>query len=156
MRRTNRVGADDGTFRRDPPNLGFEPVAHGAQDRPARRIAWLGRADGAEPEVRRIAPESIIIGADAVRAPHTSNIALPGAAAETQVMTLDLAGVSVSAGSACSSGKIAASHVLTAMGFDAEAAGSAIRVSLGWATEEADIDRFLDAYEKMVHRLRQT
>ncbi len=135
---------------------GFGAVCAAQPTYAARGPALLAMRDRMETEVRRIAPNSLIVGADAPRAPHTANIALPGASAETQVMALDLAGVSVSAGSACSSGKIAASHVLTAMGFDAGTAGSAIRVSLGWATEEADIDRFLDAYEKMVHRLSRT
>jgi cysteine desulfurase len=71
---------------------------------------------------------------------------MPGVPSEVQVMALDLAGVSVSAGSACSSGKVKASHVLTAMGVAPEEAGSAIRVSLGWTTTEADVERFVAAW----------
>ncbi len=67
-------------------------------------------------------------------------------------MALDLAGVSVSAGSACSSGKVKASHVLTAMGVPPEAAGTAIRVSLGWTTVEADVDRFIAAWAELRRR----
>ena len=70
---------------------------------------------------------------EAPRLANTSCLALPGVSSEMQVMALDLAGVAVSAGSACSSGKVQASHVLRAMGADAATAGSAIRVSLGWA-----------------------
>lgn len=71
---------------------------------------------------------------------------MPGVSAETQVMALDLAGVAVSAGSACSSGKIRPSHVLRAMGVAPELAASAIRVSLGWRTEREDIDHLVDAW----------
>jgi cysteine desulfurase len=73
--------------------------------------------------------------------------------AETQVMALDLAGVAVSAGSACSSGKVRRSHVLAAMLGDDPLAGEAIRVSLGWTTAESDIERFLSAWRAMRDRL---
>jgi cysteine desulfurase len=72
--------------------------------------------------------------------------------AETLVIALDLEGVAVSAGSACSSGKVARSHVLDAMGIAPELAQAAIRVSLGWNTAEADIDRFLVAWETICKR----
>jgi cysteine desulfurase len=91
-------------------------------------------------------------GAGAPRLPNISNITLPGVAGGTQVMALDLAGFMVSAGAACSSGKVAASHVLAAMGLGA-AAGHAIRVSLGPATSEADIDAFIAAWRAMAARL---
>jgi cysteine desulfurase len=87
------------------------------------------------------------------RLPNTTNLALPGFAAETQVITLDLAKVAVSAGAACSSGKVTASHVLTAMGLH-HLAGNAIRVSLPWNTTEADADGFIAAYATMVERLQ--
>ncbi len=80
---------------------------------------------------------------------NTSCISLAGVSSETQVMRLDLAGVAVSAGSACSSGKIAPSHVLLAMGVDPAEAKSAIRVSLGWGTTEKDIARFLEAWRPL-------
>ena len=68
---------------------------------------------------------------------------------------LDLAGVAVSAGSACSSGKVEASHVLTAMGMAPEIVQGAIRVSLGLGTTNADIERFVGAWSEMIKRLRQ-
>lgn len=77
---------------------------------------------------------------------------MPGVSSETQIMALDLAGVAVSAGSACSSGKVKPSHVLTAMGVDAGEASSAIRVSLGWATGPEDVDRFVDAWSTLCRR----
>ena len=88
----------------------------------------------------------------AVRLANTTCLALPGVRAETQVIALDLAGVAVSAGAACSSGKVARSHVLEAMGLG-ELAGQAIRVSLPWNAARADVDAFAGAYEAMVTRL---
>jgi cysteine desulfurase len=87
-----------------------------------------------------------VFGRAAARLPNTSCIMLPGVSAETQLMRLDLAQVQVSAGSACSSGKIAASPVLTAMGVAAHDAKCAIRVSLGKETTSADIDAFFSAW----------
>ncbi len=92
-------------------------------------------------------------GAGTPRLPNISNLALPGVAASSQVMALDLAGIMVSAGAACSSGKVAASHVLAAMGV--AAAGEAIRVSLGPATTAAEVDAFVDAWRTMAARLQR-
>ena len=86
------------------------------------------------------------------RLPNTSCVGLPGMTAAIQVMQLDLAGVAVSSGSACSSGKVAPSHVLRAMGLDDAAAQSAIRVSLGWNSVPRDVDRFVDAWAAMAQR----
>src|SRR5262249_12997160 len=88
----------------------------------------------------------VFFGRDARRVSNTSCLALPGLSSELQVMALDLAGVAVSAGSACSSGKVQPSHVLRAMGADASTAGGAIRVSLGWQSTAEDVDRFLAAW----------
>ncbi|HEY7609601.1 MAG TPA: cysteine desulfurase family protein [Alphaproteobacteria bacterium] len=90
-----------------------------------------------------------IPGAEAPRIPNTSCIVLRDVPSETQVMALDLAGVAVSAGSACSSGKVRPSHVLAAMGLPPEAVSAAIRVSLGWATTSADVERFVEAWSAM-------
>lgn len=96
-----------------------------------------------------------IAGIAAPRLPNTSCIVLPGLASETQVMALDLAGIAISAGSACSSGKVRPSHVLAAMGLPAEEASAAIRVSLGWASVPADVERFVEAWSAMAARLRR-
>ena len=93
-----------------------------------------------------------IYGASAPRLPNTSSIGLAGVSAETQVMALDLAGFAVSAGAACSSGKVKKSRVLAAMGAG-EGAGHAIRVSLGPATTEAEIDAFAAAWIELANRL---
>lgn len=105
--------------------------------------------DALEARVRAIAPEVVIVAERASRVPNTTCIALPGLSAELQVIALDLDGVAVSAGAACSSGKVRRSHVLSAMGYGDHIAGCAIRVSLGWASEAGDVDRFLDAWSTM-------
>lgn len=116
-----------------------------------QRLAAL--RDRLEAAVRARAPESRILGAEASRLANTASIALPGVPAETQVMALDLAGVAVSAGSACSSGKVKRSHVLDAMAPGDPIAGEAIRVSLGWASTGEDVDAFLAAWSAMRDRL---
>lgn len=82
----------------------------------------------------------------------TTCVALPGVAAETLLMQLDLEGIAVSAGSACSSGKVGKSHVLAAMGIDPELARSAVRLSLGWNSTDADITRFITVWQAIVAR----
>jgi cysteine desulfurase len=83
------------------------------------------------------------------RLANTSSIAMPGVLAETQIMALDLAGIAVSAGAACSSGKVRPSHVLRAMGASEAEASSAIRVSLGWDTMLRDIERLIEAWSAL-------
>ena len=99
--------------------------------------------------IKRATPAAVIVGADAPRLANTSCIALPGKAAETLVIKLDLEGIAVSAGAACSSGKVGSSHVLEAMRLPPEIARSAIRVSLGPQTDETDIAAFLAAWDKV-------
>lgn len=91
---------------------------------------------------------AVVCGAGAPRLGNTASLALAGRRAQGQLMRLDLDGVCVSAGSACSSGKVAFSHVLDAMGLG-ELAGQAIRVSLPWNTQEADVERFVQSYTRM-------
>jgi cysteine desulfurase len=110
--------------------------------------------DGLESAVAAVASDAVVLGAAASRLPNTTAIAIPGVAAETQVIALDLDGVMVSAGAACSSGKVGPSHVLAAMGVGADLAASTIRVSLGWGSTEADIDHFLRAWTALYRRRR--
>jgi cysteine desulfurase len=105
-----------------------------------------------EMEVRLERAGAVVFAPGAGRLPNTSCIAMPGVGADTQVMALDLAGVAVSAGSACSSGKIRPSHVLRAMGIAPELAASAIRISLGWRTEREDIDHLVEAWTALSAR----
>lgn len=99
-------------------------------------------------EAAAIAHGALVVGAGAPRLPNTACLARPGRPAHTQVIALDLAGIAVSAGAACSSGRIADSAVLRAMGLPA-LAGCAIRVSIGWDARAADIERFAGAYRSL-------
>jgi cysteine desulfurase len=125
---------------------GFAAAAKCAAD--ADRLAPLRDAI----EHAALAEGAIVCGAGAMRLPNTSCLALPGVRADAQVIALDLAGFAVSAGAACSSGKIGASHVLAAMGLGA-LAGQAIRVSLPWNVTDRDVAAFIAAYRKMAARL---
>ena len=87
-----------------------------------------------------------VFGAGVSRLANTSCLTMPGVQSEQQIIAFDLAGVAVSAGSACSSGKVEPSHVLAAMGVEADEAATAIRVSLGWNTTKTDVERFIDAW----------
>jgi cysteine desulfurase len=143
-------------------------IAGGGQERgrrggtpPLPAIAGFAAAFGAaappspalrdQLEAAARAEGAIVCGAGP-RLPNTSCLALPGIRAETQVISLDLAGIAVSAGAACSSGKVTASHVLTAMGLTA-LAGCAIRVSLPWNVTAGDVEAFTVAYAAMARRL---
>jgi cysteine desulfurase len=92
---------------------------------------------------------AVIFGADAPRLPNTTLFAVPGIKAETAVIALDLEGIAVSSGAACSSGKVQASHVLAAMGIEGALAQGAIRASLGPTTRESEVDRFLEAWIRL-------
>jgi cysteine desulfurase len=108
--------------------------------------------DAMEARLSAAMPALKVFGGEAPRLPQTSCLGVPGLAAETQVIALDLAGVGVSAGAACSSGKVRASHVLTAMGVSAEAARCAIRVSFGWATRADELERFTEIWLRQLER----
>lgn len=114
--------------------------------------SWLARVAMLRDrlEARLTAAGATINGAGAARLPTTSSIRMPGVPAETQVIAFDLAGFRVSAGAACSSGKVATSHVLIAMGV--EGPGEAVRVSLGWNTTQAEVDAFADAWQALAAR----
>jgi cysteine desulfurase len=132
---------------------GFAAAASAAAESLAEYERIRRLRDRLEASARTTAPEAIVIAAAAARLPNTSAIALPGISAETQVIALDLDGVMVSAGAACSSGKVGPSHVLQAMGATPEIAISTIRVSLGWSTTEAELDHFLLAWTAMYRRV---
>jgi cysteine desulfurase len=100
------------------------------------------------------APATIFVGKSEERLPNTSCFVTPGWKGETQVMAMDLSGFAISAGSACSSGKVKASRVLAAMGFDEAEAASAIRVSLGPETTEDDVLAFARAWAKQHEKFR--
>jgi cysteine desulfurase len=121
-----------------------------AQDGP--RIATL--RDLLEAGLRAIAPDTMIFSHGEQRLPNTTLFAVPGVKAETAVIALDLDGVAVSSGAACSSGKVAASHVLVAMGVAPELARCEVRVTLGPGTTEAEVNRCLESWIKVSGSLR--
>jgi cysteine desulfurase len=147
----DRVGGGQESWRR----AGTENVAG---------IAGFGAAaeasrEGLDPALRDGLEASLpgkVHGAAAPRLPNTTCISMPGVTAETQVMALDLAGVAVSAGSACSSGKVTRSAVLTAMGTDPAEAETAIRISCGWNTIFEDIERLIAAWQALYIRVTQS
>jgi cysteine desulfurase len=100
---------------------------------------------------RAMRPDLVVFGDKAPRLPNTLNIAVPGLTAETALIAFDLAGVAVSSGSACSSGKVKRSHVLAAMGVSSALAEAALRFSLGWTTTEQDIDLAIAAFAKVAN-----
>lgn len=135
--------------------VGFGAAAAAAREgREAEAKRLSGLRDRLEQEIVRRIQEARIVGGGAQRLPNTSCVIFAGLKAETLVIALDLAHVSVSAGSACSSGKVGASHVLTAMGFPPAAAGAAIRFSLGWSSTPEDVDLALAALERVVPQVR--
>jgi cysteine desulfurase len=117
----------------------------------AARMAAL--RDRLEAGLKVMAPQAVVFGAAASRLPNTTLFAVPGVKAETAVIAFDLEGVAVSSGAACSSGKVTPSHVLAAMGIDAELTRGAIRLSLGHSTTEAEIETFLKAWGKLSESL---
>ena len=159
--------------------LGLEPLLRGGGQELSRRagtenvagIAGFGAAASAAiaglgHETRRLEGlkerlenglrqiDDVVIFSDSVQRLHNTTLfAVPGMRAETAVIGFDLAGIAVSSGSACSSGKVQPSHVLQAMGFGPEVSESAVRLSMGWSTQDADIDRALEAWRRLSGRL---
>lgn len=162
------------------PGAGIEPmILGGGQERRRRAgtenvagIVGFGRAadlarldlpemfrlgemrDRLEIGAREIWPELRIMGGGQARLPNTSNLLLPWVRSDKVVIALDLEGVAISSGSACSSGKVSPSHVLDAMGLAPEEAVCAVRISLGWNTTEVEVAAFLDAFATVSGRLR--
>jgi cysteine desulfurase len=119
----------------------------------ARRLMALRQR--LEDGLKAMAPETVIFGEQAPggRVANTLQFAVPGIRAQTALMALDLDGIAVSSGSACSSGTMKFSEVVRAMGYDLEIAEGAVRVSMGGATSEAEIDCFLNAWRKLAQSL---
>ncbi len=108
-----------------------------------------------ETGLRALAPDVVIFGQGANRIGNVTNFAVPGLGNATAMMALDLMGLSLSSGSACSSGKVGASHVLAAMGVSRDLANCALRVSFGWNSTLADADSFLAGFETLLSRQRR-
>jgi cysteine desulfurase len=151
---TDRKGGGQESNRR----AGTENVAGiagfgAAADAAASGLDVAKLRDRLEAELRKIAPQAVVYGASVPRLANTTCISMPGVRAETQVMALDLAGVCVSAGAACSSGKVSRSAVLTAMGIEASEAETVLRISSGWNTVSEDIDRLIAAWRDLYIRV---
>ncbi|MEO7995891.1 MAG: cysteine desulfurase family protein [Gemmatimonadaceae bacterium] len=99
-------------------------------------------------------PDAVIHGASAERAPHITNVSIPGISSESMLMALDLRGIACSAGSACQSGSVSASHVLSAMGVTVDMANAAIRFSTGMLTDDAAVDRVLEVLPMLANKAR--
>ena len=127
-----------------------EAVRHGWTGDAARMAALR---DKLEAGIKAVASKAVIFGAEAARLPNTTLFSVPGMKAETAVIAFDLEGVAVSSGAACSSGKVAPSHVLAAMGVAPELGRGAIRVSLGYATSDDDVGTILKAWGKLSESL---
>jgi cysteine desulfurase len=130
---------------------GFGAAAAAVKLADAARMSAL--RDRLEKGLKQATPQAVIFGANAPRLPNTALFAVPGVKAETAIIAFDLNGIAVSSGSACSSGKVQTSHVLAAMGADPVLVRGGVRVSLGWTTTEADVDRFLEAWNVLARAL---
>lgn len=132
--------------------VGFGTAARLAAEAGAASDEVKELRDRLERVVMARIPGAVVIGANVARLCNTACLALPGVPSQVQVMALDLASVAVSAGSACSSGKVGESVVLRAMGLDPAVAASAIRVSLGWGSTAEDVEMFLSAWCDLARR----
>lgn len=152
-----RGGGQEGRRRAGTENLpgivGLGAASHRAERRNTAPLSEGVLRNIVEAGVQRIAPDAVVFGAGAPRLPNTLSFAVPGLDAATALIALDLAGVAVSSGAACASGKVARSPVLAAMGVSPALAAGAIRVSLGWNSTESDAARFLAAFERLVGAL---
>ena len=135
---------------------GFGAVATSAGMMLAEEVGRLaGLRDRLEDGLLDIAPRAVILSAGALRIPNTTCFAVPGIAAETAVIAFDLEGVALSAGAACSSGKVGPSVALAAMKIEPELARGAVRASLGWNSTQADIVRFLEIFARLYAALTE-
>jgi cysteine desulfurase len=121
---------------------------------PTGTIAMMELRNRLETGLMAISPNAVIFGAEAERLPNTVAFGVPGLAQETLLMAFDLAGVAISAGSACASGRIARSPVLQAMQVPDDLAGAALRVSLGWSSTAACVDALLNAWDTIYRRMK--
>jgi cysteine desulfurase len=117
---------------------------------------WAAWRDNFEAQIIKVAPKATVFGAHAQRVAGISCLAMPSVRNDTQLMAFDLAGLAVSSGSACSSGKVQPSPVLKAMGADEALATSAIRVSFGWGSGQQDLEKLAQIWLELYHRTSKT
>jgi len=128
---------------------GFGAAAKAA----AGEIASPALRDRFEAGLKRLSPDAVVFGENALRLANTSNFAIPGVPAETALMALDLDGVMLSSGAACSSGKVKLSHVLAAMGVKEDLARCALRASFGWSSTQGDVEAALVSISRLLARV---
>ncbi|MEQ8282533.1 MAG: cysteine desulfurase family protein [Parvibaculum sp.] len=133
---------------------GFGAAARAAYDALGEFAALADLRDEMEARLTAAAPDAVFFGRGTQRLPNTSYVTAPGLDAETLLMALDLDGVAVSAGAACSSGKVGRPRVLDAMGIDPVLAKGAVRVSLGWSSAAGDVERFAESWLRAYERNR--
>jgi cysteine desulfurase len=133
---------------------GFAEALRFLEEDMAQGCLWLSWRSAFEAKIMSEVPDAVIFGKGAPRAANIISLAMPGVSQESQLMTFDLAGFAVSAGSACSSGKVQPSPVLLAMGAGPLAAQT-IRVSFGWSTSREDLDNFANCWIEFYRRSRQ-
>ncbi len=133
---------------------GYGAAAHIAAARLDEFAALGAHRDRLEGRLGEIADDVVVIGQGAPRLPNTSKLAMPGVASQTQVIAMDLEGIAISAGSACASGRVEIPHVRAAMSVPDCLALSAVRVSMGWATTDDDLDRYVAAWAMLWRRAR--
>jgi cysteine desulfurase len=134
---------------------GFAAAATAAEAERVEAMARIGALrDRLEAGLLRSIPGLVVNAAGVPRLPTLSNLSVPGADPEALLIGLDLEGIAASSGSACSSGAVEPSHVLTAMGIAPHLAGPSVRFSLGWTTTEAEIERVLDVFPRVAERVR--
>ena len=131
---------------------GFGAAAVEAEEQLDRFAGLSQKRDHLEALLRDFASDLVVFGKQAQRLPNTLCCAALGFSSQTQLMALDLAGFAISSGSACSSGKVKASHVLAAMGVSPDLSGCAIRISLGWRTTSEEIEQFAEAWGEAYRR----
>ncbi|MGQ0741717.1 MAG: cysteine desulfurase family protein [Alphaproteobacteria bacterium] len=131
---------------------GFAAAASEARDAAGENSLLASLRDRFEMKLKALAPHATVFGERAQRLVNTSNFAIPGLAAETAIIALDLDGVAVSSGAACSSGKVDRSHVLTAMGVSDELSRCGLRVSFGWSSTDADVEAALASLKTPLER----
>ena len=128
--------------------LGFLAALKEALQKAEESSDRLGRF---QEKIEKALPHALIYGKGGPRVPHVLCLSMPSVPSHLQLIAFDLKGIAVSAGAACSSGKMKGSHVLTAMGIKTSDAQCALRISMGWGTQESEIDAFIEAWEH-IHR----
>lgn len=131
---------------------GLGAAAEAAKDFAAENARLARLRDSFEAKLKALASDAVIFGENALRLANTSNFAISGLAAETAIIALDLDGVAISSGAACSSGKVSRSHVLKAMGISDEMANCGLRVSFSWASTEQHADGAIASLKTLLDR----